>query len=403
MDGMRRTGCLFTLALATWVPAHACLWDRDTISNETVKQPLVLTAISGRFARNPPPYYQMRIARVSAELKAAPDRLDLYDDLGVAEDRLGQDEAAIAAMAGKRVRLDRLGPRAPKEAWYRYYANLGTFHIHHWLRAGAPAARKAEADAAYDDVAKALAINPNAHFGRERVQLAVIDWLRTVHGANEGVPLSVLLHSPASEIPTPSLDDVANGLAGLVVLGNAWESPDVFRALADVLAERRKGALAYMALLRAQELLRDGKKSADPSYRPRFVGGDLLSDAGIALPPDRVAPIRREFEFLRADANRWQATRTAFLSQRLAAGRHPDADPSFWRGYAETPPPDLRDFEDREAARNRFANLFRRENMPFFLFGVAGLSFVGAGAAFVRNRRLAARRPTVEPVLSAWD
>ena len=69
-------------------------------------------------------------------------------------------------------------------------------------------------------------------------------------------------------------DDAIRGLAGLIVLGNAWESVDVFNAL-DVglqhdslgYAKEREGGrntLAYLAWLRCRELIDSGKSSILP-------------------------------------------------------------------------------------------------------------------------------------------
>jgi hypothetical protein len=47
------------------------------------------------------------------------------------------------------------------------------------------------------------------------------------------------------------------------------------------------------------------------------------------------------FAKLRAEADAWQAARTAFMMSRLKEGRHPDTDPRFWEGYTERPAPGL--------------------------------------------------------------
>src|ERR1035438_5441566 len=120
---------LFAAAL----PARACLWDNDTLAMEAKRFPDMVEVSVGRFERNPPLYYEMRLTRVSAELRTSPEKLDLYDDAGVACDRLGRDDEALTWMARKEARL----PRGDAEARYRYLANAGTFHIHRWLRAGA--------------------------------------------------------------------------------------------------------------------------------------------------------------------------------------------------------------------------------------------------------------------------
>jgi len=134
------------------------------------------------------------------------------------------------------------------------------------------------------------------------------------------------------------------GLAGLIVLGNAWESVDIFHALNIALQhdslgydrgrEGGRNTLAYLAWLRCRELVNSGKgsilrdaprgedlKSLLP--RPDFVKADLLLDSA--------------FLKLQAEAEVWQMARTTFMTRRLKKGCHPDTDPSFWNGYTERP------------------------------------------------------------------
>jgi hypothetical protein len=143
-------------------------------------------------------------------------------------------------------------------------------------------------------------------------------------------------------------DEAVRGLAGLIVLGNAWESVDVFHAL-NVALQRNslnferdrdggRNSLAYFAWLRCLELVDSGQGSLLPDaprgenlkrmlHRPDFVKAELLLDPA--------------FRQLRAEADAWHAERVAFMSQRLHAGRHPDTDSSFWEGYTARPAPEL--------------------------------------------------------------
>src|SRR3954467_13072739 len=132
---------LTALALLLGLPISvaACLWDRDTPADEAKGMPEVIAVLAGRFERNPPLFYEMRLARVTAYLQSHPEDLAAYDDAGVACDRLGRGDEAIAWMEKKREQLDRLDASRPevKEQWYRYHANLGTFLVHRWVRQGA--------------------------------------------------------------------------------------------------------------------------------------------------------------------------------------------------------------------------------------------------------------------------
>lgn len=115
--------------------AFGCINDRDsdTLAQQGQQLPDVVRVITGRFERNPPLYFQMRIARVTKELQKTPANLPLYDDIAVAYDRLGKDDDAISWMNRKKLQLTKSSTRtnakspAFKEATYRYYANNGTF------------------------------------------------------------------------------------------------------------------------------------------------------------------------------------------------------------------------------------------------------------------------------------
>lgn len=352
---MRRALAVFALLLGLPLSVAACLWDRDTPAQEAMGMPEVVAVLTGRFARNPPLFYEMRLARVAEHLRGYPDDLAAYDDAGVACDRLGRGDEAVAWMGKKRARLDGLDAAEPsvKEAWYRYHANLGTFLVHRWARDGADRAKIGEVKAARDEIAAALKINPNAHFGREKYQLKALEWIvdpPKVEGWG-GLPnlLGWSFDDIYGESTTPEEADAAvRGLAGLVVLGNAWESVDIFHALNVALQRDSRGfergrdggrnTLAYLAWLRCRELIDAGKGSMLPDAprgealkallrRPDFVRTDMLLEPAFAK--------------LRAEADAWQAARTAFLTKRLKEGRHPDTDPDFWRGYTEPPAPGL--------------------------------------------------------------
>src|SRR5690242_9773526 len=108
MTTARSAVCLLAAACAI-APAGACLWDRDTLEHEGGKMPDGVQTIVGWFDRNPPLFYEMRLARVTNELRVSPDRLDLYDDAAVAADRLGRDDEAVALMGRKRAAMERAG------------------------------------------------------------------------------------------------------------------------------------------------------------------------------------------------------------------------------------------------------------------------------------------------------
>ncbi|HVK05509.1 MAG TPA: hypothetical protein VM490_18690 [Armatimonadaceae bacterium] len=348
------------LALAA-VPVCACINDRDTLAMEGKRFPGLAEVITGRFERNPPLYYEMRVARVAKELTANPAKLDLYDDIAAALDRLGRDDEAIAWMEKKRARL--AGTPERGEDWYRYHANVGTFKVHRWLHDGADRKRIGEVKAARAHIAKAIHLKPDAHFGREKYQLLAMDWIieprRSVsqyvsspRGAKEKitrgpVPISYLLLADL-KLARPSVgpgtrEEQITGLSGLVVLGAAWESVDIFASLADVLSRGRDESLAALALLRLDELTANGRKSL-------LAGHPAVKDWRETLSLDQNDyrarravndELTAKYRALRNEADAWQKARTEFMLARLRAGMHPDTHPDFWRGYVETPPADL--------------------------------------------------------------
>ncbi|MEZ5329313.1 MAG: hypothetical protein R3F19_30045 [Verrucomicrobiales bacterium] len=169
---MKRFLWIGVSTLITVSSSAACLWDRDTVKSEAEGLHDVISVISGRFPRNPPAYFEMRVERVTSELKTEPDQLALYDDVAVACDRLGRADDAIGWGTRKKLLLDKRDDATQR---YRYLANSGTFLAHKWFREGAEASRLAELDQARKVIADAIQLNPDAHFGREHFQLILVD------------------------------------------------------------------------------------------------------------------------------------------------------------------------------------------------------------------------------------
>lgn len=136
--------------------SHACLWDRDTIASEKARFPGVEEVIFGNFPRHSKEFYEWRKATSEAALTSDPSNLALYDDLAVAQHKLGDHEGAIATMKKK---------DAIKPGLYEMLSNTGTFYIY-----------TGNLTAALEQIDKALAVNPNAHFGREKYQKWLIGW-----------------------------------------------------------------------------------------------------------------------------------------------------------------------------------------------------------------------------------
>lgn len=318
----------------------ACLWDSDTLRAEAAGAPGMVETIVGRFDRYPPLYYEMRLERVAKELETDPTDLAAYDDAGVACDRLGRYDEAVAWMARKRRALD----AAPDEEHeYRYLANLGTFHAHRWISSGADRSDLADIQRARDLIDQAIQLNPDAHFGRERYQLMALDWILRPPAREPlyDAPSNILAADPSLGVHQGSFflgqlegtdhAGAGEGLAGLVALGNAWNSFDVFFSLGGALQGGGDSSIAALAWFRAEEIANDGGRSLHPEYDASGFEADRYARAHLSS----AAPLERFYKEARAEADARHATRTAYITTRLKQGQHPDTHPAFFAAWVE--------------------------------------------------------------------
>jgi len=338
------------LSILVLQSANACLWDRDTLAMEAENFPGLTEIITGRFDRFPPLYYEMRLERVSKELESNPDNLGLYDDAGVACDRLGRPDEAIEWMAKKRAMLDTLAPLGGNLSnhEYRYLANLGTFHIHRWLKNGADRSDMFDVERSRELIAAAIELNPDAHFGRERYQLLAIEWIQKLEYGN--VSVSLLSAVPGyqdknwpysgyfkKQLQVLGFPDTVEGLSGLLVLGNAWESIDVLHALGQALAEHEHATLIYLCSLRIHELIADGKRSLHPHFPYDQYSDESLEHVDVVVQAHELRT--SYYPAARAEVESWQNQRNLYLTKQLDAGYHPDTDLNFWSGWHESTSP----------------------------------------------------------------
>lgn len=376
LGGFVATSLYLSLALAFPRFSHACGWDQDTVWVDATYMKDILAVMMGRFPRNPPLYYEMRLERVKKELAARPTNLAAYDDAAVASDRLGRPEEAIALLDRKKTQIDALADSDAnkKEHLYRYLSNQGTVYYHRWLKNGG--LRKdqkdlADVQKAKDLLAEALRVNPQAHFGREKYQVLAMDFilkpkkeLISVEVQNaesedpdalKMVPGFIKDLTKEDETLIKKYPDAARGLAGLVALGASWENVDVFHNLALVLRLLHgKVALSAMASLRVAELLVQGKKSLYVSAAP--TGGLGFPLNTYHFEPRNFKEIQRlfgpitkqqykemkgksniekEYHLLRQEAEAWNSARTTFMMAQLQAGKHPDTHLDFWNDFKE--------------------------------------------------------------------
>ncbi|HEY1067254.1 MAG TPA: tetratricopeptide repeat protein, partial [Pirellulales bacterium] len=144
------------LICALAAPAVACLWDSDTLWQERAAFPSALELITGKFLRHSPEFYAWRVQDRLEKLKADPNNLALRDDLAVAYQKTGRSAEAIAVLEEK----ERIQPGV-----YETYSNLGTVYI-----------LQGDFEKGLPYIDKALAINPDAHFGREKYQKWLVEY-----------------------------------------------------------------------------------------------------------------------------------------------------------------------------------------------------------------------------------
>lgn len=331
---------IFMGLIVAWVNALACLNHIDALELEIRGRSDEKVAIVGWFPRYPSAFYEARVKRLEAKRSRGPGlTANDYDDLAVAYEKLGQTDLAIQRIEEKVKKLNqpefqsaityppghekRFKETLNPEEYHRYttHANWGTFLIHRWVAKGMRMETIAEAKLALDHIEKSILINPDAHSGREWIQRDLMKWM-----------IDKKLGKRVGDEPTwtGETNAISNGLAGLVTMGSAWESVDVFTLLGRQLTRDGNKHLAFWARLRVEELQKAGKKS-------------LL---GIQLPgnteplPDQ-SRYEREYAKFRRDANDLNRKENQFILDELAKGHHPDTNNEFWFDFKRPPIPEV--------------------------------------------------------------
>ncbi len=254
----------------------ACIWDRDTIAMENARFPEVIDIISGNFPRHSQEFHEWRIARTKAQLEKTPDKLALYDDLAVSQHKLGDHAAAIETMEAK---------EAIRPGVYETYSNMGTFLIY-----------TGELQRSLDFINKALAINPEAHFGREKYQKWLVEWviagkptLSQRFGPDDqmgftpsGYAAFVLSKQPITEskVMTESLRKQSiQGVLGMMRFAD-FDNPLLQEALGDLLttgtADANATYIASLAYLHASQKVTAPEDKARLSGKLRATSSSLM-------------------------------------------------------------------------------------------------------------------------------
>lgn len=310
------TFCVILIAPTTLM---ACIWDYDTLHQERSTFPGALELITGKFLRHSKKFYQWRIADRLKRLQTQPDDPDLLDDLGVAYEKTGQHAKAVETMLAK----EKAHPGR-----YETYSNLGTFHI----LAG-------DFDQGLPLIDKALAINPDAHFGRERYQKWLVEYAQTRRGSDGQIrfplsrPYSDNFHKFVEDklgrqMNAEDTESAAKGVLGMMRFAN-YDNPLLLEALGDLLNEDLQTTpkqLVARCYLKASYAFDDDTRA---EYR------ELAQAALTFQEGESLESVEEAFKYELTDAQKWFAELSELESKWIDGGL--DADREFDALYATDP------------------------------------------------------------------
>jgi hypothetical protein len=375
---------VIALALTLLLPTAllACLWDYDTLKMERRRFPNALELITGKFLRHSPEFYAWRIRDRQERLQREPENLALYDDLAVAYDKTGQRDQAIATILKK---------NELKPGVYETEANLGTFLM-----------LDGKLDEALPHLEKAIEINPDAHFGREKYQVILLQYVQSrkqdgkitfplakYETSNDPMALYLIesfdrylaskLAPDKRHLDTRERAAAIKGVLGMMKFAD-HESPLLLEALGNLLADLRdeKDAkqLAARAYLKASYVTNDEESKA--VYR-KMAQSALYMQRQPDADETSLEQVEGEFHRELQEANEWYAALREKELAWIKEGKN--ADEEFDRLYDESP---------RIAARSHADVIVARRTMQRWLTGGGVMAIVllsgVSGILFVRRR-----------------
>lgn len=270
---------LLSCALSLAAAASACIWDRDTIRDETRALPQVFDLITGQFEHHGTGYYEARLADCKRSLGTDNVDVGIRNDMGVALLKLGRYEESLEVFR----KLEAEDGRR-----YETLSNLGVLFK-----------KMGRFQEAADYTEKALAINPEGHLGMRDFYLKMLRWRATVAAAPETMPVADFLGREYAEnlrgIQRLSDDDFER-LLSLVRSDKTFV--DAYFVLGDDLERRGHLNLALWSWSRALQLghpatdrIRSRVKAVYDYWTRQGKGGMAHSDADEAL-----AAITKELE-----------------------------------------------------------------------------------------------------------
>ena len=373
----RKTLLLWPLFLAAGAAtAFACLWDYDTLQMERMRFPGVLEIITGKFVRHSRAYYEWRIGDRQKKLEAKPGDPALIDDLAVAYAKLGRPEDGIKllepVLAANRQR-------------YETISNLGTLLFF----AG-------RLDESKEQIRRALEINPDAHFGRERFQLLLTEYLQQSEHAKSGVmsaekrsthghalvgfarrvveaefgPVSV---ENAHELTPQQLEELKAATKGVLGMMHFADhcSPILLEALGDLLLsgqmEQNSTQLAARAYLRASQVVTDSAVSEKFRQMSEETLGNHIDYNG----PGAKANLKQQLAKEVATADAWFAASEAKEKEWIAAGR--DVDAEFAAVYYNSLSETIAAAEKQARSEPTEVRLSQSQQSQFLLVGTSAI------------------------------
>lgn len=329
---MKRHAIALVILAAMPTIAWACLWDFDTLRQERARFPSTLELITGKFLRHSKEFYEWRIQDRLKKLQADSKNVALYDDLAVAYDKTGQHEKAIETILKK---------EQIKPGLYETYSNLGTFYV---------LAGNFEKGLPFID--KALEINPDAHFGRERYQKWLIEYAES-RKENGVLKFPLRKHGPKVDqhrsgfraflkqkvkgTDNEDMQQASKAVLGMMRFAD-HDNPLLLEALGDVLVDVHHPSdakrLAARAYLKAAYQTED--ESTQKAYR-ELAENALTSQTSDPYTTDllRLRDVEEEFRIELADAERWYSELHQKELTWIRDGK--DVDAEFDRLYVNDP------------------------------------------------------------------
>lgn len=253
-------------------PVEACGWDYETYQAEAKSMPCVYDALLGFWPAHDPAYHRRRLEAFDYAARWYPDWTPGLDARGISQLKLGELEAATPLMERRLA----LTPDA-----YPAHANLGTLLTF-----------SGEFERALEHIDRAMQIEPEAHFGREKYHRALVVFLQRVADDPTVAERENFLgfaptaaqrtHGSKSTFAELGLeDDAIDALVAMITVYGAEELAEIYFTLGELLAVRGDKRLAYTAYRRARGLEHPRKAEAkrymdalDAALMNEFYAGD---------------------------------------------------------------------------------------------------------------------------------